>query len=192
MLGRVSRLTSAAPMAPLSRAPRQSVYISRVGVGIPRHWHWLAFKRSFCGSGYTFTPLHLYTMGLTISDAAFGMFSATGGETESTSPYELGVGDHERPVRVVRGVAEGEIVGGAASRREGGRGTPISASARPRTTWTEVLESPTPSSYGEVVSVPLTVARNMPNAASEIVGPSCSIQNSIAGMYPRSEASLLM
>ena len=57
-------------------------------------------------------------------------------------------------------------------------------------TWTEVLESPTPSFYfyGEVVSIPLTVARNIPNAASEIVGPSCSIQNSIAGLYPRSEA----
>ena len=37
-----------------------------------------------------------------------------------------------------------------------------------------------PSFYGEVVSVPLTVARNMPNAASEIVGPShsCPTANS--------------
>ena len=44
------------------------------------------------------------------------MFPATGGETESTSPWQHGVGNYERPVRVVRGVAEAEIVGGAASR----------------------------------------------------------------------------
>ena len=48
----------------------------------------------------------------------------------------------------------------------------ISASATPRTTWTEVLESPTPTSYGEVLSLSPPVARNMPNAASEIVRPS--------------------
>ena len=56
--------------------------------------------------------------------------------------------------------------------RESRAGKSISASARSRDKRTEVSESPTPTSYGEVVSVPLPVARNMPNAASNIVRPS--------------------
>ena len=59
----------------------------------------------------------------------------------------------------------------------------ISASARPRTTWTEILESPTPCFYCEVLSVSPPVARNMPVAASKVVGPSLPGRNRPNGRF---------
>ena len=65
--------------------------------------HWLQFCR-----GVSCHDVINYD-GRTISDAAFGMFRATGGESESTSPYEVGVGDSKTSVHVVRGRADAEI-----------------------------------------------------------------------------------
>ena len=45
-------------------------------------------------------------------------------------------------------------------------------SAVSRSTWSDFSRPPTPNSYGEVLSVSSIVARNMPNAASDIVRPS--------------------
>ena len=50
----------------------------------------------------------------------------------------------------------------------------ISASARPREDRTGVLESPPPSSYGDVGSFSPPVDWNMPNAVSKVVRPSTS------------------
>ena len=111
--------------------------------------------------------------GRTISDAAFGMFRATVEETESTSPYEVGVGGLEKSLHVEREAAEVEHATVGASRGAGGRGTGISASACSPTRWTEVSGSLTPSSYGKLLSFSSPVNHNMPNAAPEIVGP-CS------------------
>ena len=68
--------------------------------------------------------------------------------------------------------AEAEIATWTTPRCGGGRGTPISASARPRTTWTDFSNSPTPTSHCDVRSSSLAVDRKMPNAASDIVRPS--------------------
>ena len=58
--------------------------------------------------------------GRTISDAAFGMFRATVEETESTSPYEVGVGGLEKSLHVEREAAEVEHATVGASRGAGG------------------------------------------------------------------------
>ena len=47
--------------------------------------------------------------GHTISEPAFGMFRFTGREIETTSQWELGVGDSETSVRLSRGRVEAEI-----------------------------------------------------------------------------------
>ena len=47
--------------------------------------------------------------GHTISEPAFGMFRFTGRESETTSQWELGVGDSETSVRLSRGRVEAEI-----------------------------------------------------------------------------------
>ena len=101
------------------------------------------------------------------------MFRATVEETESTSPYEVGVGGLEKSLHVEREAAEVEHATVGASRGAGGRGTEISASACSPTRRTEVSGSLTPSSYCELLSFSSPVKLNMPNAASEIVGP-CS------------------
>ena len=103
--------------------------------------------------------------------AAFGMFRAPGEETESTSPWEVGVNGFQKSLHVVRRGAEAEHATVGASRGAGGRAREISAYACPPTRWTEVSGSLTPSSYGKLFSFPPPVDHNMPNAASEIVGP---------------------
>ena len=111
--------------------------------------------------------------GRTISDAAFGMFRATVEETESTSLYKVGVGGLKKSVHVEREAVEVEHATVGASCGAGGRGTEISASTCSPTRRTEVSGSLTPSSYGELLSFSSPVNHNMPNAASEFVGP-CS------------------
>lgn len=101
------------------------------------------------------------------------MFRATVEETESTSPYEVGVGGLEKSLHVEREAAEVEHATVGASRGAGGRGTEISASACSPTRRTAVSGSLTPSSYCELLSFSSPVNHNMPNAASEILGP-CS------------------
>ena len=51
----------------------------------------------------------------------------------------------------------------------------VLAPASPRTTWSDFLGPPTPTFYCEVPSLSPSVARNMPNAASDIVRPSSTL-----------------
>ena len=57
------------------------------------------------------------------------MFRATMEETESTSPYEVGVGGLEKSLHVEREAGKVEHATVGASRGAGGPGTEISASA---------------------------------------------------------------
>ena len=52
-----------------------------------------------------------------------------------------------------------------------------SASAPRRTTWSDFWKPLTPTTHGEVLSVSFPGARNMPNAASDIVRPSFNTLN---------------
>jgi len=100
------------------------------------------------------------------------MLRVSRGDYESTSQYELGVGRPETLVHTLGEHAEIEI---PHLRPLSSAGAPVrasSASASPRTTWSDFPGPPTPTSYGEVLSLSRSVAWNMPNAASDIVRPS--------------------
>ena len=103
----------------------------------------------------------------TTFDSEFGMLRVSRGDYE-----ELGVGRPETSVHALGESAETKI---PHLRPLSAAGAPVRASsapASPRTTWSNFLGPPTPTSYGEVLSISPPVARNMPNAASDIVQPS--------------------